>query len=329
IQNIEHRKGVQALVLAPTRELADQITKEMIKFSRYIKINICEIYGGVSMEPQTIKLRRTDVIVGTPGRILDHMRHGNIDYRNLKILVFDEADRMLDMGFIDDIKLIVSQIPRKRQTLMFSATIPDELFYITKHYMMNPVRIRTQSYVPKHKLKQLYYDARQEDKISLLAHLLKKEKPRLAIVFCGTRTMTDIVAHALEQNGIDAKAIHGGHTQSRRTDILEGFHAGRMPVLVATDVAARGLDIKNVTHIFNYDCPKSAEDYTHRIGRTARIGAEGKAITLLSSRDHEAFRKIVAKHEIEKGEKERFPLIRFRMPERRSFHPMRRRFSRR
>ncbi|MBI2172628.1 MAG: DEAD/DEAH box helicase, partial [Candidatus Aenigmarchaeota archaeon] len=259
-----------------------------------------------------------DVVVGTPGRILDHMRRGNINYSGLKMLVFDEADRMLDMGFIDDIKLIVSQMPRKRQTMMFSATIPDELMYIVKNYMINPVRVRAQAHVSKHKLRQVYYDVKQEYKMSLLVHLMKKEKPTLAIVFCATRGITDIVASALEQNGIEAKAIHGGHTQSRRNAIMEGFHSGKVHVLVATDVAARGLDIKNVTHIFNYDCPNGPEDYIHRIGRTARIGAEGKAITLLSNRDHEVFRKIIGKQEIEKGLQEKFPVIKFRMPERSS-----------
>ena len=316
IQKIEHGRGIQALVLAPTRELADQITKHMVKFSRHIKVNICEIYGGVSMEPQIRNLRYADVVVGTPGRILDHMRRGNINYSKLKVLVFDEADRMLDMGFIDDIKLIVSQMPKKRQTMMFSATIPDDLMYIVRNYMETPVRIRTQAHVSKHKLKQTYYDVKQEYKMSLLIHLIKKEKPGLAIVFCATRGMADIAASALSQNGIGAEAIHGGHTQSRRTSIMEGFHAGRVNILVATDVAARGLDIKNVTHIFNYDCPKSAEDYTHRIGRTARIGAEGKAITLLSSSDHFAFRSIVGKHDVEKGAVEKFQIVKFKMPER-------------
>src|SRR3989338_7186544 len=190
IQKIEHGRGIQALVLAPTRELADQITKHMVKFSRHIKVNICEIYGGVSMEPQIRNLRYADVVVGTPGRILDHMRRGNIIYSKLKVLVFDEADRMLDMGFIDDIKLIVSQMPKKRQTMMFSATIPDELMYIIRHYMTQPIRVRAQPQVPKHKLKQVYYDVKNEYKISLLVHLIKKEKPTLAIVFCATRGIT-------------------------------------------------------------------------------------------------------------------------------------------
>ncbi|MBI2173375.1 MAG: DEAD/DEAH box helicase [Candidatus Aenigmarchaeota archaeon] len=318
VQGVQHGKGIQALVLAPTRELADQITKHMLKFSKYMRISICEIYGGVSMEPQIANLRHADIVIGTPGRILDHMRRGNIRYNGLKILVFDEADRMLDMGFIDDIKLIVSQMPKNRQTLMFSATIPDELMYIIRHYMTQPIRVKAQPQVPKHKLKQVYYDVRNEYKMSLLVHLIKKEKPTLAIVFCATRGITDIVASALEQNGIEAKAIHGGHTQSRRLSILEGFHAGKVHVLVATDVAARGLDIKNVTHIFNYDCPNGPDDYTHRIGRTARIGAEGKAIMLLSNRDHEVFRKIIGKQEIEKGPQEKFPVIKFRMPERSS-----------
>lgn len=332
LQRIEHGRGIQAVVLAPTRELADQITKHMLKYAKYMKVNICDVYGGVALEPQAAKLRHADVVVGTPGRILDHMRRGNMRYSGMKVLVLDEADRMLDMGFIDDIRQIVGEMPKKRQTLMFSATIPDELMYIIRHYMANPVRVKVQIHVSKQKLRQVYYDVGQDQKMSLLVHLVKQEKPELAIIFCATREMTDVVAGALEQNGIEAKAIHGGHTQSRRLSILDGFHAGRVHVLVATDVAARGLDIKNVSHIFNYDSPKSADDYTHRIGRTARIGAEGKAITLLSQRDHEAFRKIMGRVEIEKGPKERFPIVRFSMPQRRRFgnQPERgRRFGRR
>lgn len=300
IQYAESRKGVQALVLAPTRELADQISKELKKLSKYKKISVCEVFGGVPIEPQIHALRSTEVVIGTPGRILDHMRRGTIDFRNLKILVLDEADRMLDMGFIDDIKTITNQLPRKRQTMLFSATIPDEILYIAKKYMYEPIRIMAQRHVAKHLLEQVYYDVKSEYKISLLLHLIEKEKPSLAIVFCSTRTTTDVVAHHLQQYGAEAKAIHGGLTQSRRTNLLEGFHRGRPHILVATDVAARGLDIKNVSHIFNFDIPKTVDEYTHRIGRTARIGKEGKAISLLSNHDHEAFRKIFSGFDIKK-----------------------------
>ncbi len=301
IQKIEHAKGVEALILAPTRELANQISKEFIKFSKHKKVKIAEVFGGVSIEPQIHALRDAEIVVGTPGRIMDHMQRGTISFKNLKILVLDEADRMLDMGFIDDIKRIIGSLPKRRQTLLFSATMPDEIMGIAHRYMNNPVKIATQRQVAKHLLKQFYYDVKSEHKISMLAHLLETEKPDLAIVFCSTRDVTDVVANNLQDMGVEAKAIHGGHEQAKRTRVLESFHEGKIHVLVATDVAARGLDIKNVSHVFNFDSPKNAEEYTHRIGRTARIGAEGKAITLLSKQDHEAFRKIAGRFDIEKA----------------------------
>ena len=300
IQYVEHGKGIQALILAPTRELALQISEQFKKLSKYKSFRICEVFGGVSIEPQIHDLRTAEIVIGTPGRVLDHMRRGTISFGGLKIFVLDEADRMLDMGFIDDIKSIISALPKKRQTMLFSATMPDEILYIAKRYMNEPVRIMAQRHVEKHKLKQIYYDVRSEYKISTLIHLIEKEKPSLAIIFCSTRTTTDIVARNLEQNNVEAKAIHGGLTQSRRTNVLEGFHRGRPHILVATDVAARGLDIKNVSHVFNFDIPKTADEYTHRIGRTARIGKEGVAISLLSKHDHEAFRKIFSHFEIKK-----------------------------
>ncbi|MBS3050698.1 MAG: DEAD/DEAH box helicase [Candidatus Aenigmarchaeota archaeon] len=217
IQFVERGKGMQALVLAPTRELANQISEQFRKMSRHKKVRICEVFGGVSIEPQIHDLRTAEIVIGTPGRMLDHMRRGTINFRGVKMLVLDEADRMLDMGFIDDIKDIVSALPKKRQTMLFSATIPDEIMYIARRYMSDPVRIMAQRHVEKHKLKQVYYDVKSEYKVSLLLHLIEKENPSLAIVFCSTRTTTDIVANHLEQNGVEAKAIHGGLTQSRRT----------------------------------------------------------------------------------------------------------------
>ena len=301
IQSIEHDKGIQALIMAPTRELANQISQEFRKISKYKRINVTEVFGGVSIEPQIASLRRADVVVGTPGRILDHMERRTISFNNVKVLVLDEADRMLDMGFIDDIEDIIRALPKRRQTMMFSATIPDEVMRIVHRYMNQPERISAQRHVAKHLLKQYYYDIKGEYKISLVHHILEKEKPDLAIVFCGTRSTTDVVADNLQRLGIEAKAIHGGHVQSKRMRVLEGFHEGRVHVLVATDVAARGLDIKNVTHVFNFDVPKTVDEYTHRIGRTARIGKEGKAISLLAKQDHESFRKIAGRFDIEKG----------------------------
>jgi ATP-dependent RNA helicase DeaD len=299
-QNIEKGKGVQAVVINPTRELVVQVSSEMEKFSRRKRLSVVSIFGGVSMEPQYKKLKNSEIVVGTPGRMLDHMQRGTLKLGKVKYLVLDEADRMFDMGFIDDIKKIISQIPKSRQTMLFSATIPDEIKRIARQFMKEPIKIATEEHVSKHLLKHYYYDTKQEEKLSLLGFLIKKEKPKLAIVFCATRGITDFVARTLYEMGIDARAIHGGMTQDRRLKVLESFHKGTTHVLVATDVAARGLDIRDVSHIFNYDLPKTVEDFTHRIGRTARFGKEGESISLLSREDHRTFEKILRRIEVNK-----------------------------
>lgn len=301
VQRIEQGAGLQALVLEPTRELANQVTQEMIKFSKYCNLRIAAVYGGVDIMPQIRALKNAEIVIGTPGRILDHMQRRTLSLRAIKILVLDEGDRMLDMGFIDDIKRIIGQTPETRQTMLFSATMPEEIVYLAKRYLKNPIRLATQHHISRHLLKHIYYDVKQDEKISALVHLIEQEKPSLAMIFCSTRHMTDIVARNLQNAGVEARAIHGGLTQSARMHVLEGFHRGRPHILVATDVAARGLDIQDVSHIFNFDIPKTADDYTHRVGRTARFGKTGKAISLLSSHDHLAFRGIIRQIEIEKG----------------------------
>lgn len=302
-EKIERGKGVQAIIIGPTRELVNQVAVEMLKFNKHSHIEIAMVFGGVPIEPQMHKLKSADIVVGTPGRILDHMQRGTLRLNGIKILVLDEADRMLDMGFIDDIRKIISQTPASRQTMLFSATVPEEVIGIANRFMKTPVKIAGEKQVSAHLLKNYYYDINQEEKLSLLEYLIKKEKPHLAMVFCATRGVTDFVADNLAQMGVEAKAIHGGMEQGKRLNILEGFHRGKPHILVATDVAARGLDIKNVSHIFNYDIPRTAEDYTHRIGRTARFGKSGKTISLVSREDHEPFRKIVRYTNVEKLDK--------------------------
>ena len=301
VQGVEQKKGVQALVMTPTRELAVQVSDELKKFSRHCLLGVAAVYGGVSIEPQISALQRSEIVVGTPGRILDHMQRGTLRLNKVRILVLDEADRMLDMGFIDDIRKILSSLPENRQTMLFSATMPEEIVYIAKRYMKNPARIVTQRHISRHLLKHIYYDVRQDEKLSVLSHLIEKEKPSLAIVFCGTRRTANFVDRYLRESDVDSRAIHGGITQAQRTHVLDGFRRGRPHILVATDVAARGLDIQNVSHVINYDIPKTADDYTHRIGRTARFGKAGKSISLLSSQDHPAFRSIIRHIEIENG----------------------------
>ncbi|MBS3054553.1 MAG: DEAD/DEAH box helicase [Candidatus Aenigmarchaeota archaeon] len=309
LHGVQREGGVQALILVPTRELANQVADFMHSVS-FGGIKVCRVFGGVSIEPQISHLRRAEVVVGTPGRILDHMERRTIDLHGVKYFVLDEADRMLDMGFIDDIRRIMSGLPKQRQTMLFSATIPDEIMFIIRNFMKEPVKLKAQIFVPKHKLKQYYYNVRDEEKMSLLVHLVKKEKPSRAIVFAGTKRMADILAGVLKENDVDAEAIHGDMPQARRMKVMESFHQGRPHVLVATDVASRGLDIKDVTHIFNFDVPNDPDSYTHRIGRTARMEAEGKAITLLAVRDHELFRRILRQvKDIEKAEEHDYPKI--------------------
>ncbi len=293
IQNTERKGGIQALVLAPTRELAQQITDALRDFSHHKKLKIVEVYGGVSINPQMDDLRHADIVVGTPGRILDHMDRGTIDFSRVKTFVLDEADLMVDMGFIDDVRKIMSACPPERQSLMFSATITPDIDYIIKKYMNDPVRVSAENAVDPTKLKQIYYDVRDNAKFSLLVHLLQSEQEGLVMVFCNTRQNTDFVAANLKANKIQAQAIHGGLTQAKRGQIMTNFHKQKVYVLVATNVAARGLDIKGVSHVYNYDIPKESKEYIHRIGRTARAGKEGMAISVLSPRDHENFDRVL------------------------------------
>ncbi|MBU0628806.1 MAG: DEAD/DEAH box helicase [Nanoarchaeota archaeon] len=292
IQNCEKGKGIQALILTPTRELTVQITKEILKFSKYKHLNVFPIYGGVAISPQIDALRIADVIVGTPGRLMDHMERRTINLSRVKILVLDEADRMLDMGFQQDVESIISQCPPKRQTLLFSATISEDIVYLSRKYMKSPIKISAGVQVDPTKLKQCFYEVPDNMKFSLLVHMITTESTGLVMVFCNSRKTTDFVTNNLRQNDIDAQAIHGGFTQNKRERTMEKFHHAKAHVLVCTDVASRGLDIKNVSHIYNYDIPRDSKDYIHRIGRTARAGEAGKAINLLCQKDYENFGRI-------------------------------------
>lgn len=302
IKNCEKIGKIQSLVLVPTRELADQVAMALRQFSMYKPLEILDIYGGVAIEPQIHRLRKADVVVGTPGRILDHLKRRTIDLNQLKILVLDEADRMLDMGFIEDVKKIIRNCPKKRQTLLFSATISRDIVKLAEDYMNNPVEVQAESYVDPLKLSQIYYSVEDGMKFSLLVHLLKKEHPGLVMVFCNTQRNTDFVANNLQRQGIKALAIHGGLSQNKRSNVMELFHSKEIAVLVCTDVAARGLDIKGVSHVYNYDIPREPKQYIHRIGRTARAGKEGMAINLLASRDYDNFTAVLRSNEVNVAE---------------------------
>jgi len=310
IEHSQKIRRIQALVMTPTRELAEQVAKEIRKFAKHKPLEIVTVYGGVAIHPQMDKLRVADVVVGTPGRILDHINRRTVDFRNVKILVLDEADRMFDMGFIDDVEAIIRQCPQKRQTMLFSATITDDVAHIARRYMNNPVRVSAESQVDPKKLLQFYYDIPDNMKLSLLVHLLKTESTKLVMVFCNTQATTNFVAHNLKAQGINALATHGGLSQDKRTRTMEQFHSQEVTVLVCTDVAARGLDIKGVSHVYNYDIPRDSRQYIHRIGRTARAGKDGKAVSLLSQKDYENYDRVlrdndVTIHKIERPQVER------------------------
>ncbi|MFA5888068.1 MAG: DEAD/DEAH box helicase [Candidatus Nanoarchaeia archaeon] len=293
LEKITPGKGIQILVLVPTRELCLQIGKEFRKFTKYRHTDIVEVYGGVSIMPQITNLRHADVVVGTPGRMLDHLSRGTINLSRVMILILDEADKMFEMGFIEDVNKIISRIPKQSQKLLFGATMPSAIMSIVKNYMNNPEKIKMQAYVDKSKLIQHYYDVTKENKFSLLIHTIKKDSNGLVIVFCATRRAVDFVDRNLNKQNIRSRALHGGLTQNMRQQVMEAFHNNRLDVLVASDVAARGLDIKNVSLIVNYDLPKCSEDYVHRIGRTARAGSAGKVISLLCCEDHDNFRRVL------------------------------------
>ncbi|MFH1376430.1 MAG: DEAD/DEAH box helicase [Candidatus Woesearchaeota archaeon] len=309
IEKCNPDKGIQALVLVPTRELAEQVKDEIIQISYKKSIRVLAIYGGVSIIPQIKELRRTDVVIATPGRLLDHLNRRTINTSKVKMIVLDEADRMVEMGFIEDVEKIIKTCPKERQTLIFSATMHGPAQEIAKKYMKDPVVVHATKMVDPSKLKQSYYDVPSKLKNELLIHLLQKEKSNLVMVFCNTRRDTDVVVEVLKDNGVRAAPIHGGLAQVKRLKTIELFHRGQFQVLVCTDVAARGLHIEGVTHIYNYDIPKDPGDYIHRIGRTARAGKKGLIINILSYRDYDNFSRLTAVHKEFEIQKEERPYL--------------------
>ena len=306
IKEVASGEGLQALVLTPTRELAEQVKESLNQISYQKSLSIIAVYGGVSINPQIHDLSKANVVVATPGRLLDHLQRGTINISKIKLLVLDEADRMLDMGFIDDVEKIIRLCPKKRQTLFFSATISPQIKGLANKYMINPINVSATKYVDPSKLKQIYYDIPRNLKLSLLVHLFQFENSGLVMIFCNTRRTVDFVVKNLKANKVSAIAIHGGLTQNRRTKTLELFNTDKADALVCTDVAARGLHIENVSHILNYDIPNDPNDYVHRIGRTARAGENGKVINLVCDKDYGNFSRILDEYRtfsIEKTEK--------------------------
>jgi ATP-dependent RNA helicase DeaD len=289
--------SVQGLVLEPTRELAVQVAEHVSRFGKYAGLKALPVYGGEPIERQIYALESgcVKIVVGTPGRIIDLLERRELNLASVKVVVLDEADRMLDMGFIDDIEYILSKIPRNRQTSLFSATIDQSVMSVCNRYMRNPEKILvSKDEIALTQMNQYYMVVNPHDKFEILCNILNENHIERAIVFCRTRTGTSILAEKLRNRGYDAKPLHAGFTQPQRDFITNSFRKGKLRLLVATDVAARGLDIQGITHIINYDVPLDALVYFHRIGRTARMGGEGTAITLVGYGELADFNNIKA-----------------------------------
>ncbi|HYF30239.1 MAG TPA: DEAD/DEAH box helicase [Chitinophagaceae bacterium] len=280
-------KHTRALILTPTRELAVQISESFQTYGRYTGITQEVIFGGVSQHPQTIALRNgTDVLIATPGRLLDLMDQGYVHLDHLEIFVLDEADRMLDMGFIHDVKKLIKALPVKKQTMLFSATMPEQILKLVASLQKNPVRVEvTPASSTVEKIEQFVYFIPRQRKQSLLVHLLNEKKMRRTLVFTRTKHGADRIAKELKKASIHADAIHGNKSQVARQNALNNFKQGKLKVLVATDIAARGIDVDALEHVINFDLPDVAETYVHRIGRTGRAGANGVAISFCDGRE--------------------------------------------
>jgi ATP-dependent RNA helicase RhlE len=274
----------RALVLTPTRELAQQVREAVSLYSKSLHIRAIAIYGGTGMTSQIALLRKgMDIVVATPGRLLDHIGRQTIDLSGVQVLVLDEADRMLDMGFIRDVEKIVRQIPANRQTMLFSATIPPEITELCRNILHSPERIEAgEQQNPAETVVQHFYEVQRDGKMDLLTHVLETEKMESVLVFSRTKHGADKISRRLDRRGIMSIALHSNRSQAQRERALEGFKKGTYRVLVATDIAARGIDVTGISHVVNFDVPTHPEDYIHRIGRTGRAGASGDALTFVS-----------------------------------------------
>ncbi len=296
---------IQALVLSPTRELAIQIAAVAKLLAPAKDVKVLAAYGGQDVIQQVRKLKNTHLIIATPGRLLDHIERGTIDLSNLKFLVLDEADRMLDMGFIQDMRMIIGKTPSTRQTMLFSATISDAILTLSSKYMRSPDNIQIKgNNIVLDEIKQIAVETTEQTKQETLQGLLDKYRPFMSIIFCRTKRRANMLHESLLSQGYNSAELHGDLTQARREKVMESFRKTRIQILVATDVAARGLDVQGVTHIINYDVPQDAESYIHRIGRTGRAGETGLAITLVVPRDYALL------HRIEREIKSKIAVIR-------------------
>jgi ATP-dependent RNA helicase DeaD len=278
---------VQALIITPTRELAIQITAEIKKLAPAVGASVLAAYGGQDVEAQVHKLKgAAHIVVGTPGRLLDHLRRGTLSLSRVKLLVLDEADQMLHMGFFKEVEEIIQVVPRERQTMLFSATISEEIRKIAMNYMNKPEDVRIEGkQITLEGIEQIVIETTDRGKQSILFEMIKQYQPYLAVVFCRTKVRAKNLTAALIENGFNADELHGDLSQAKREGVMKRFRAAKLQILVATDVAARGLDVEGVSHVFNYDIPHDGEDYIHRIGRTGRAGHAGMAITFATTKD--------------------------------------------
>lgn len=293
------RKSVAILILCPTRELAMQACEEIKKFAKYKRIvKTSAVYGGASMERQIMELKRgANIVIGTPGRVMDHIRRRTLKLDRLRTVILDEADEMLNMGFREDIESILSEVPEERQTVLFSATMPPEILAITEKYQHEPVQIKIKSAQKTvESIQQFYFMVAMGRKTDALKLLLAAYSPEAAMVFCNTKKMVDELTEELVKNGIHAAGLHGDMKQAQRTQVMNSFKSKTITVLVATDVAARGIDVSGIDAVFNYDIPQDNEYYIHRIGRTGRAGRDGVAYTLITSRRQQYELKDIARY---------------------------------
>jgi ATP-dependent RNA helicase RhlE len=295
LQRLENgpRNRVRALIIAPTRELAEQIHESFTDLGRQTRLRSAAIYGGVGMAPQIAALRSgVEIVVACPGRLLDHIRQGNANLSSVEVLVLDEADRMFDMGFLPDVRRIVAAVPARRQTLLFSATMPDDIRTLAAEVLRDPLTVQVGHVAPVETVSHALYPVSQHLKTRLLMELLQKTGEGPVLIFTRTKHRAKRVAEQLTTAGFNATSLQGNLSQNRRLAALNGFRAGEFRIMVATDIAARGIDVAGISHVINYDMPETTDAYTHRIGRTGRAERTGEAYTLVTSEDADSIRAV-------------------------------------
>ena len=294
------RGHVRALIIAPTRELSEQTHEAIEQLGCRTQLRSASIYGGVSIQGQIKRLRdKVEIISACPGRLLDHINRGTVDLSHIEVLVLDEADHMFDMGFLPDIRRIVKHLPAKRQTLLFSATMPDDIKRLANDLLQNPVNIKIGCTAPVESVTHRFYPVQMESKTALLKDILDKTDTESVLVFTRTKSRAKSLAQQLDRSGYKVTSLHGNLTQQKRQQALDGFRDGRYEIMIATDIAARGIDVTRISHVINYDMPSTADAYTHRIGRTGRASKTGDAFTFVTGQD------VVLAHSLKKvlGEK--------------------------